>query len=69
MASFNISWKCLDLDQEPKSTTINQPKTPKTFAQALTNLYDIPLSQMPQAVVKGDHLAIEIPEIAYLAGL
>jgi hypothetical protein len=72
MSSFNIPWKCLDLDSEPKNTTIVQPNPtviPKTFAQALTNLCDIPLSQFPQPVVKGDRLAIEIPEIAYQAGL
>jgi hypothetical protein len=53
MASINIPWKCLDLSYEPKNTTIDQPKTtstPKTFAQALTNLCDIPLSQLPQPV-------------------
>ncbi|GAU41845.1 hypothetical protein TSUD_177560 [Trifolium subterraneum] len=72
MSSFSIPWKCLDLDYEPKDTNIDQPqttKTPKTFAQALSNLCDIPLSQFPQPVVKGDRLAIEIPEIAYQAGL
>jgi hypothetical protein len=69
MASFNIPWKCLDLDSEPKNNIISQPKTPKSFAQALTNLCDIPLSQLPQPVVKGDRLAIEIPEITYQAGL
>jgi hypothetical protein len=65
MASINIPWKCLDLSYEPKNTTIDQPKTtstPKSFAQALTNLCDIPLSQLPQPVVKGDMLAIEIPD-------
>jgi hypothetical protein len=34
-----------------------------------TNLCDIPLSQFQQPVVKGDRLAIEIPEAAYEAGL
>jgi hypothetical protein len=69
MPSFNIPWKCLDLDSEPKIATIEQTKTQKTFAQALINVCDIPLSQLPQPVVKGDRLAIEIPEIAYQAGL
>jgi hypothetical protein len=41
----------------------------KTFAQALTNICDIPLSQIQQPVVKGDRLAIEIPEAVYEAGL
>ncbi|WJX72627.1 hypothetical protein P8452_56483 [Trifolium repens] len=75
MNLFNIPWKCLDLDSEPKNNIIDQPKptkssvTSKSFAQALTNLCDIPLSQFPQPVVKGDMLAIEIPEVAYQAGL
>jgi hypothetical protein len=73
MSSFNIPWKCLDLESEPKNKTISQPETtpnpPKTFAQALTNLCDIPLSQLPQLVVKGDRLAIEIPETLYQVGL
>jgi hypothetical protein len=72
MSSFNIPWKCLDLDSEPKNDIIDQSKPlnpPKTFAQALTNLCDMPLSQMPQPVVKGDRLAIEIPEVAYQACL
>ncbi|WJX12768.1 hypothetical protein P8452_03226 [Trifolium repens] len=71
MSTFNIPWKCLDLTIEPKITT-NEPQKPqKTFAQALapTNLCDIPLSQFQQPVVKGDRLAIEIPEAAYEAGL
>ncbi|MCH79620.1 RNA-directed DNA polymerase (Reverse transcriptase), partial [Trifolium medium] len=54
---------------EPKNTTIGQTKTPKSFAQAVTNLCDFPLSQLPQPVFKGDGLAIEILEVAYQAGL
>jgi hypothetical protein len=72
MTSFNIPWKFLDLDSEPTKDIIDQSKAPtthKSFAQALTNLCDIPLSQFPQPVVKGDRLAIEIPEVAYQAGL
>jgi hypothetical protein len=71
MTTFNIPWKCLDLSNEPKNTIIEPPKPQKTFAQALTltNLCDIPLSQFQQPVVKGDRLAIEIPEAAYEAGI
>ncbi|GAU27918.1 hypothetical protein TSUD_160130 [Trifolium subterraneum] len=74
MDSFTIPWKCLELASKPKSNNseqnnISEQKTPKTFAQALSNLCDIPLSQLPQPVVKGDRLPIEIPEIAYEAGL
>jgi hypothetical protein len=69
MASFNIPWKCLDNTIEPIIDTIEPPKPQKTFAQALGNLCDIPISQFPQPVVRGDRLAIEIPEVAYEAGL
>ncbi|KAK2404888.1 hypothetical protein QL285_054191 [Trifolium repens] len=74
MVSFNIPWKCLYFESEPTKTIINQPnlnqpKTPKTFVQALSNVCDIPLSQLPQPVVKGVRLAIEIPEVAYQVGL
>jgi hypothetical protein len=71
MSTYNIPWKCLDLTDSPKIVTKEPPKPQKTFAQALalTNLCDIPLSQFQQPVVKGDRLAIEIPEAAYEAGL
>ncbi|KAK2426741.1 hypothetical protein QL285_025377 [Trifolium repens] len=69
MASFNIPWKCLESSSVSQKTFPIPPKPPKSFAQALTNVCDIPLSQFPQPVVKGDRLAIEIPEIAYEAGL
>jgi hypothetical protein len=69
MDPFNIPWKCLDHNSE-SSKTIPEPSKPqKTFAQAVNNICDIPLSQLPQPVVKGDRLAIEIPETFYLAGL
>jgi hypothetical protein len=75
MSSFQIPWKCLEIASEPITTKIvqeNTPKVQKTFAQALNssnNLCDIPTSQFPQPVVKGDRLAIEIPDFAYQAGL
>jgi hypothetical protein len=76
MTPFNIPWKCLDLNPEPQKAiiepqiiTIEPPKTQKIVAQALGNVCDIPLSQFQQPVVKGDRLAIEIPEAAYEAGL
>jgi hypothetical protein len=69
MVSFNIPWKCLDLSNEPQNKIIEPAKPQKSFAQALTNLCDIPISQLPQPVVKGERLAIEIPEVAYEAGL
>jgi hypothetical protein len=76
MDPFNIPWKFLDISDSPNSdahgthtAAIVKPQPPKTFAQALTNICDIPLSQIPQPVVKGDRLAIEIPELYYEAGL
>ena len=44
-------------------------KQPKTFAQALSNLCDIPTSQLPQPVLKGDNFAISIPEEEVDAGI
>jgi hypothetical protein len=69
MSTFHIPWKCLDLSNDPQNTNIESPKPQKTFAQALNNLCDIPLSQFPQPVIKGDRLVIEIPESIYEAGL
>ncbi|WJX67904.1 hypothetical protein P8452_52331 [Trifolium repens] len=69
MSNFNIPWKCLDLSNDPRIASVEPPKPQRTFAQALNNLCDIPLSQFPQPVVKGDRLAIEIPESIYEAGL
>jgi hypothetical protein len=57
----------LDLvDPKPQNTTTSQPKKQKTLVQAITNLCEIPLSQLPQAVVNGDRLAITIPKEEYL---
>ncbi|WJX25654.1 hypothetical protein P8452_14674 [Trifolium repens] len=76
MSTFNIPWKFLDLSNEPQNIShehqkiiLEPPKSQKTFAQALSNICDIPLSQIQQPVVKGDRLAIEIPETYYEAGL
>jgi hypothetical protein len=80
MTTFSIPWKFLDLSNDPNINNIDPPNDPspnstapnkpkRTFAQALNNLCDIPLSQFPQPVVKGDRLAIEIPESIYEAGL
>jgi hypothetical protein len=69
MTNFTIPWNFLNISPEPENPIIAPPKTQKSFAQALTNLCDIPLSQIQQPVIKGDRLAIEIPEAAYEAGL
>lgn len=44
-------------------------KQPKTFAQALSNVCDIPTSQLPQPVLKGDNYAITIPDDEVDAGI
>jgi hypothetical protein len=74
MQPFAIPWKFLDYTDphetspkpNPKTQTL---KTSKTFAQALSNVCDVPESQLPQPCVKGGNLAIEIPEEEYLEGV
>jgi len=41
----------------------------KTFAQALANTCDIPLSQLPTPYIKGDMVAFWVEEEDYLVGL
>jgi len=56
----------------PKSKPVsnsNVPKQQKTFVEAVNNVCDIPMSQLPKAVVKGNMPAIEIPEEEYESGL
>lgn len=73
--NFLVPWRCLISDDVPipaPKPAIKVPSTSnqqKTFAQALSNVCDIPLNQLPQPCLKGDHLAIEIPEDEYLAGM
>lgn len=69
MKPFNIPWKCLDLDSEPTKTTTQKPNPKKTFAQAVSNICEIPTSQLPQGVIKGDCLAIQIPDDDYTVGM
>jgi len=73
-STFTVPWPCLY--SEPISTvkpTSKKDPTPlthqKTFAQALSNVCDIPLSQLPQPCMKGDHFAIAIPDDEYEAGM
>jgi hypothetical protein len=68
---FIVPWPCLLSDDVPPPQPTFKPPTfqQKTFAQALSNVCDIPLNQLPQPCLKGDQLAIEIPEDEYLAGL
>ncbi|XP_058763484.1 uncharacterized protein LOC131636917 [Vicia villosa] len=54
----------------PNLATIKTPLVPKTFASIVSNnVCDIPFSQLPQACVKGDRLAITIPEEEYKLGV
>jgi len=69
MSSFQIPWKCLDFDHTPTIATKSQNKTPKTFAQVLSNVCEIPTSQLPQPCVKGNDLAIMIPKEDYMANV
>jgi hypothetical protein len=68
--SVVIPWPCLS--QSSKDSALPKTSTPpqqRSFAQALTNVCDIPLSQFPKPCLKGDHVAIAIPETDYLAGI
>lgn len=53
----------------PPPSSPNTAIQRKSFAQALTNSCDIPYSQLPQPCLKGDAVAIKIPEEEYKAGL
>jgi len=59
--------------QNISKQSINPPQTTqkqtKTFAQAVTHLCDIPSSQLPQPILKGDNFSTTIPEDEYLAGM
>jgi hypothetical protein len=69
MHAFSIPWPCLDASSSPQKQSnppSNNLKNQKSFAQALTNVCDIPASQLPQPCVKGDRLAISIPDEEYL---
>jgi hypothetical protein len=65
-----IPWSCLQ-DQASKPSSSKSPPAPsklKSFADAVNNVCDVPLSQLPQPVVKGDRIAISIPEEEYVVG-
>lgn len=47
----------------------NHTEKPENFAQALTNICNILLSQFPQPCAKDDRIAISIPKEEYLAGV
>jgi hypothetical protein len=69
-----IPCKCLDsftTPSIPEKTVQQTTKKPqKSFAQALTsNVYDIPSSQLPIPVIKGDDFSISISKEEYLVGV
>jgi len=70
---FLIPWECLFESESstipPQKTTINQPKAQQTFAQVLSNVCDIPHSQLPKPILKGDKFSIAIPDEEYDLGL
>jgi len=57
-----IPWPCLyqdPLKPTPKPDCLEtDPKPKKTFAQVISNVCDIPTSQLPQPVIKGEGLYI-----------
>jgi len=66
---LTINWPCL---QDAPPETIGpktKPISHKTFAQALNNVCDIPMSQFPETTVKGNDHAISIPEDEYEIGI
>lgn len=68
MGDTFVPWRFLDA--EARGPTPSPPiAMKKTFAQALNHACDIPLSQLPVPCMKGDALAVTIPEEDYQAGL
>jgi hypothetical protein len=65
-----IPLKCLH-DATKKNDSSSKPpqavqKQTKTFAQVVNNLCDIPSSQLPQPIIKGDDFLISIPRMSML---
>jgi hypothetical protein len=73
MGSFSIPWSFLDCHSScpktPPAQATAQKQPSRTFAQALHSVCDIPVSQFPTPVVKGDRLSISIPEDEYIVGM
>jgi len=71
---FTLSWPCLQDPSIPSPKASLQPentqtKQQNTFAQVVSNICDIPLSQLPKPCLKGDRRAIQIPDDEYEVGL
>jgi len=67
---FILPWPCLaDTSDKPLNPPIKPVTQQKSFADAVNNVCDIPVSQLPKPVIKGDEVAIAIPDDEYLQGL
>lgn len=68
MADVIVPWRCLaaDVSGSPPSPP---PIAHKKIVQALNHACDIPLSQLPVPCMKGNALAVTMPEEEYKAGL
>ncbi|CAK8543740.1 unnamed protein product [Lathyrus sativus] len=68
-----IPWLFLDSfsPKTPSCTSNSKVSTTskKSFIEAVNNVCDIPISQLPHSIIKGDHISITIPEDEYMAGL
>ncbi|MCI05168.1 pectin acetylesterase, partial [Trifolium medium] len=65
-----IPWACLQHHvTKPTPSLSTSQVAKKSFADAINNVCDIPLSQLPQPVIKGDRTTISIPEKEYEAGI
>ncbi|PNX96058.1 hypothetical protein L195_g019259 [Trifolium pratense] len=61
-----IPWSfLLDSSEKPSPKSSIPPTTKKSFADAVSNVCDVPSSQLPQPVIKGNDVAISIPEEDY----
>ncbi|KAK2429646.1 hypothetical protein QL285_028067 [Trifolium repens] len=75
--SRDLPWSFLTTNDKAAASIIPQgskaPPQPspqrKSFAQALTNVCDVPISKLPKSCLKGEKISIKIPEEAYQAGL
>jgi len=67
---FLIPSDCLkEHEVVPIKKTVATQGHRKTFAQALGNTSDIPLSQLPTPWIKGNMVVVRVEEEDYLAGL
>lgn len=67
-----VTWRFLAIDCSPSLLSYASSPSPplrQSFAQALNNACDIPLSQLSIPCLKGDAIAVQIPEDEYQACL